>query len=107
MQLSVAEPRWRCHETQQNQEPQRNYRDAKKPAGGIEGILSAFGARAGTNRAKLLARLARGIGRPVRSETVYGKADAPSELAMWRRRATKSALPSADKGPAPQMAAYM
>ena len=52
---------------------------AKKPAGGVEGILAAFGARDGTFRAKLLSRLARDIGRPVAvpdlMTAVYGKDD--------------------------------
>ena len=50
-----------------------------KAAGGVAGILAAFGAREGTNRAKLLARLARDIGRPVAvadlMTAVYGKDD--------------------------------
>ena len=68
----------------------------KKPAGGVEGILAAFGARPETNRAKLLARLARDIGRPVPvtalSEAVYGKASAPrAPLAMVLRGALMTA----------------
>ena len=60
---------------------------AKKATGGVEGTLAALGARLGTNQAKLLARLARDIGRPVPvaalSEAVYGQADAPrAPLAM-------------------------
>ena len=69
---------------------------AKKPTGGVEGILAAFGAREGTNRAKLLTRLARDIGRPVPlaalSEAVYGKASAPrAPLAMVMRGALMTA----------------
>ncbi len=69
---------------------------AKKPTGGIEGILAAFSAREGTNRAKLLARLARDIGRPVPladlAAAVYGKPNAPrAPLAMVMRGALMTA----------------
>ena len=51
----------------------------RKATGGVEGILAAFGAREGIFRAKLLARLARDIGRPVAvpdlMTAVYGKDD--------------------------------
>ncbi len=62
------------------------------------GILAAFGEREGTNRAKLLARLARDIGRPVAvgdlMTAVYGKDDGErGKLAM----VTKGALVMIEK----------
>jgi hypothetical protein len=56
-------------------------KSAKSVTGAAAKIVAAFHAREGTNRAKLLARLASDLGRPVPVSAlltaVYGKATAP------------------------------
>lgn len=55
-------------------------------ANGVSPVVLAFGARPGTNRAKLLDRLAKEIGKPVAvadlSKAVYGREDRTGALAM-------------------------
>ena len=55
-------------------------------ANGVSKVVEAFGARPGTNRARLLDRLAKNLGKPVAvadlSKAVYGKEDQVGALAM-------------------------
>jgi hypothetical protein len=64
-------------------------------------VIEAFGAREGTNRAKLLARLARDIGRSVPvtalAKAVYGTSDAPRAPLMMVMKGALATV--ADKKP--------
>ena len=88
--MVIDELRGAKHEAQHQcprAEQQATRRLAAKAGGGVAGVLAAFRARDGTNRAKLCSlRLTRDIGRlvPVAalSEAVYGKPDQSGPLAM-------------------------